>query len=84
VNDRLSLKIDRYQTALFSGKIMPKTLINDRDIHYKILGTGEPLLLIIGLSFSLLDWGTEFPDFLSQHYQVILFDNRAAILIMEI
>ena len=57
---------------------MPKIPVNDRDIHYKILGTGEPLLLIIGLSFSLLDWGKEFPDFLSQHYQVILFDNRDA------
>jgi 3-oxoadipate enol-lactonase len=57
---------------------MPKITANDRNIHYKILGTGEPLLLIIGLSFSLLDWGTEFPNLLSQHYQVILFDNRDA------
>ena len=57
---------------------MPKTLVNDRNIHYKIIGTGEPLLLIIGLSFSLLDWGKEFPDLLAQHYQVILFDNRDA------
>ncbi len=55
---------------------MPETTINDRNIHYKILGTGEPLLLIIGLSFSLLDWGTEFPELLAQRYQVILFDNR--------
>jgi 3-oxoadipate enol-lactonase len=57
---------------------MPKITVNGLDINYKILGSGEPLLLIIGLSFSLLDWGTEFPELLAEHYQVILFDNRDA------
>lgn len=57
---------------------MPKITVGDLDINYKILGKGEPLLLIIGLSFSLLDWGTEFPNLLAEHYQVILFDNRDA------
>jgi pimeloyl-ACP methyl ester carboxylesterase len=46
--------------------------------NYQIQGKGEPLLLIIGLSFSLLDWGTVFPNLLAQHYKVILFDNRDA------
>jgi len=57
---------------------MPKITVGGLDINYKILGSGEPLLLIIGLSFSLLDWGTEFPNLLAEHYQVILFDNRDA------
>jgi len=57
---------------------MPKITVGGLDINYKILGKGEPLLLIIGLSFSLLDWGTEFPNLLAEHYQVILFDNRDA------
>lgn len=57
---------------------MPQITVNGFDINYKILGKGEPLLLIIGLSFSLLDWGTKLPELLSQHYQVILFDNRDA------
>ena len=57
---------------------MPKITVDELDINYQIQGTGEPLLLIIGLSFSLLDWGTAFPDFLAQHYKVILFDNRDA------
>lgn len=57
---------------------MPQITVNGFDIHYKILGKGEPLLLIMGLSFSLLDWGTALPELLSQHYQVILFDNRDA------
>lgn len=57
---------------------MPKITVGDLDIHYQIQGAGEPLLLIMGLSFSLLDWGTIFPDLLAQHYKVILFDNRDA------
>ncbi|MGA7934902.1 MAG: alpha/beta fold hydrolase [Kovacikia sp.] len=55
---------------------MPKIAVGDLDIHYQIQGKGEPLLLIMGFSFSLLDWGTVFPDLLAQHYKVILFDNR--------
>lgn len=57
---------------------MPKVTIDDLDIHYKIQGQGDPLLMIMGLSFSLLDWGTKLPELLSQHYKVILFDNRDA------
>jgi 3-oxoadipate enol-lactonase len=57
---------------------MPKVTIGDLDINYKIQGQGDPLLMIMGLSFSLLDWGTKLPELLSQHYKVILFDNRDA------
>ncbi|QZZ20962.1 alpha/beta fold hydrolase [Leptothermofonsia sichuanensis E412] len=57
---------------------MPKIRVGDLNVNYQIQGTGEPLLLIIGLSFSLLDWGTVLPDLLAQHYKVILFDNRDA------
>ncbi|MEH2337225.1 alpha/beta fold hydrolase [Nostoc sp.] len=37
---------------------------------------GYPLLMVMGFSFSLLDWGDVLPDELAKHYQVILFDNR--------
>ena len=57
---------------------MPKITVGDLDINYKIQGQGEPLLMIMGLSFSLLDWGTKLPELLSQHYKIILFDNRDA------
>lgn len=57
---------------------MPKITVGDLEINYQIHGKGEPLLLIMGLSFSLLDWGTKLPELLSQHYKVILFDNRDA------
>ena len=57
---------------------MPKITVGELNVNYQIQGTGDPLLLIIGFSFSLLDWSTELPKLLSQHYKVILFDNRDA------
>nr|WP_290223525.1 alpha/beta fold hydrolase [Trichocoleus desertorum] len=57
---------------------MPKVDINGLEINYKIYGEGDPLLMMMGLSFSLLDWGTKLPKLLAQHYKVILFDNRDA------
>ncbi|NJR57452.1 MAG: alpha/beta fold hydrolase [Cyanobacteria bacterium CRU_2_1] len=57
---------------------MPKITVGDLDINYNIQGQGDPLLMIMGLSFSLLDWGTKLPELLSRHYKVILFDNRDA------
>jgi 3-oxoadipate enol-lactonase len=57
---------------------MPKITVGDIDINYQIQGSGSPLLMIMGLSFSLLDWGEKFTDLLAQHYQLILFDNRDA------
>lgn len=57
---------------------MPKITVGDIDINYQIQGSGSPLLMIMGLSFSLLDWGKKFIDLLSQNYQLILFDNRDA------
>jgi 3-oxoadipate enol-lactonase len=57
---------------------MPKITIGDININYEIQGSGAPLLMIMGLSFSLRDWGNKFTELLAQHYQLILFDNRDA------
>jgi 3-oxoadipate enol-lactonase len=57
---------------------MPKITVGDIDINHEIQGSGAPLLMIMGLSFSLRDWGKKFTDLLAQHYQLILFDNRDA------
>lgn len=40
---------------------MPQTAVGDLSVHYEVRGSGYPLLMIIGLSFSLLDWGDELP-----------------------
>ncbi len=52
--------------------------VGDIDINYEIHGSGKPLLMIIGLSFSLRDWGKKFTELLAKQYQLILFDNRDA------
>ncbi|MBW4458498.1 MAG: alpha/beta hydrolase [Nostoc indistinguendum CM1-VF10] len=57
---------------------MPQIWVGDLNVHYELKGNGDPLLMIMGLSFSLLDWGDELPDELAKQYQVILFDNRDA------
>jgi 3-oxoadipate enol-lactonase len=55
---------------------MTQITVGDININYEIQGSGAPLLMIMGLSFSLRDWGKKFPGLLAQHYQLILFDNR--------
>jgi 3-oxoadipate enol-lactonase len=57
---------------------MTQITVGDIDINYEIQGSGEPLLMIMGLSFSLLDWGEKFTELLARYYQLILFDNRDA------
>jgi pimeloyl-ACP methyl ester carboxylesterase len=44
-------------------------------IYWEEEGSGDPLLMIMGLSFSLAMWG-ELRPFLARHFRTILFDNR--------
>jgi 3-oxoadipate enol-lactonase len=57
---------------------MTQITVGDININYEIQGSGAPLLMIIGLSFSLRDWGNKFTKLLAKHYRLILFDNRDA------
>jgi 3-oxoadipate enol-lactonase len=54
---------------------MPFISANDIELYYEIHGSGEPLLLIMGLSHNSLSWKRSLPP-LAEHFQVILFDNR--------
>ena len=56
---------------------MPKVRINDIDMFYDEQGSGEPLLLIMGLGGHSGHWFMQVPA-LAQHYRVITFDNRGA------
>ncbi len=47
------------------------------DLHYKIYGTGSPVLCIHGFGASLFSW-RNFVDPLSQSYQLILIDLKGA------
>jgi pimeloyl-ACP methyl ester carboxylesterase len=59
------------------GKRMPTMQANGITINYEEHGSGEPLLLISGLGYSLWQWHRMVP-LLTDHFRVILFDNRGA------
>jgi pimeloyl-ACP methyl ester carboxylesterase len=55
---------------------MPSTAVSTGvTLNYEITGEGDPLLLIMGTSGSILLWG-ELVQRLAQEYRVIAFDNR--------
>src|SRR3954453_13550944 len=55
---------------------MPQTAVRTGvRLNYEISGEGEPLLLIMGTSGSILLWG-EVIERLAQQYRGIAFDNR--------
>jgi pimeloyl-ACP methyl ester carboxylesterase len=51
--------------------------VNGIDLHYVEAGSGEPLLLIMGLGGDHQAWGFQFRAFAERH-RVIAFDNRGA------
>jgi pimeloyl-ACP methyl ester carboxylesterase len=45
------------------------------DVGYREVGTGSPVLLIMGFGGSMDDWAPSFVDALATHHTVIVFDN---------
>src|SRR6056297_434699 len=65
-----SLGVDTYGNKIYqidTGEI--KT-------GFKVIGKGEPLLLLLGLGGTMENWPKTIIDMLSHEYQVILMDNR--------
>ncbi len=56
---------------------MARARVNGVHIHYEVHGSGEPLLLIMGLGANTTGWSMQIPEF-SKEYCVIAFDNRGA------
>ncbi|WP_323844961.1 alpha/beta hydrolase [Microbulbifer magnicolonia] len=56
---------------------MPNTRVNGVDLYYECHGKGQPLMLIAGLASDSLSWQPVVEE-LSQHYLVILPDNRGS------
>ncbi len=54
---------------------MPKALVNGINVNYKIEGSGEPLIMIMGVASSLRAWYFQTRVF-KKHFRVITFDNR--------
>jgi len=50
--------------------------VGDIELDYERSGSGEPLLLIMGMSGTALMWGEPFLSGLREQFDVIAFDNR--------
>ena len=44
-------------------------------VGYRVLGSGPPVVLIMGYGGTMEAWDPEFVDALSQHHRVVIFDN---------
>jgi len=45
-------------------------------LAYKLVGSGEPLVMVMGLGGRMDDWTKDFVGELSKRFQLIIFDNR--------
>ena len=54
---------------------MPNATIRELDMYYEVAGSGEPLLLIMGLGADLNAWVRQTPV-LSTRYRTVTIDNR--------
>lgn len=54
---------------------MPKVAVEDGEIHYEEHGSGEPLMLVTGLSGVARYWAPQVPVF-SKRFRVITYDQR--------
>ena len=50
--------------------------VGDINIAYRVLGQGDPIVLIMGYGSTMDMWDPRFLDNLSSKYKVIIFDNR--------
>ena len=50
--------------------------VGDINIAYRVLGQGDPIVLIMGSSSTMDMWSPRFLDNLSSKYRIIIFDNR--------
>lgn len=65
-------------TAVFAQTDTTKSRyanIDDVKIHYKVYGSGDPLILLHGSLENIDEWFKQIPDF-SKKYKVIAMDNR--------
>jgi pimeloyl-ACP methyl ester carboxylesterase len=55
---------------------MPSVDAGGTEIHYARAGTGEPMLLIQGMSATHMTWGRPFLSPLEESFDCVVFDNR--------
>ena len=55
---------------------MAKARVGDFELFYERGGSGEPLLLIMGMSGTHLSWGEPFLETLRRDFDVVIYDHR--------
>jgi 3-oxoadipate enol-lactonase len=55
---------------------MPEARVRDINLHYDVYGSGDPLLMIMGLGASSAAWDPALVEQLAKTFRVITFDNR--------
>jgi 3-oxoadipate enol-lactonase len=55
---------------------VPTAGVEGTELHYERAGSGEPLLLIQGMSGTHLSWGRPFLAALEAQFDCVVFDNR--------
>jgi pimeloyl-ACP methyl ester carboxylesterase len=55
---------------------MPEVRVNDVQLHYDVQGSGDPLLMVMGLGASSATWNPELITNLARSFRVITYDNR--------
>lgn len=55
---------------------MPSIGVGEVELHYERDGSGEPLLLIQGMSGTHVAWGEPFRGRMEESFDVVAFDNR--------
>ena len=56
---------------------MPKLRVNGLDVFYDLVGAGQSLVFISGVSSDHAGWkATQLPDFIAAGFRCLLFDNR--------
>jgi pimeloyl-ACP methyl ester carboxylesterase len=55
---------------------MPSIDVGGNELHFVRAGSGEPMLLIQGMSATHMSWGRPFLELLEESFDCIVFDNR--------
>jgi pimeloyl-ACP methyl ester carboxylesterase len=74
INDCIGMDYGRDKDrSVADAKSVP---VGDIKIAYKVLGQGDPIVLIMGYGTTMDMWDPLFLDNLSSKYKIIIFDNR--------
>ena len=55
---------------------MAEVRVGDVRLHYEATGTGDPLLMVMGLGAGSASWAPELLSELARSFQTIVYDNR--------